>query len=140
MSESPAAPPHGPYTTARALRYAARALRLRCPICGISPLFKRAREVRSLRDWLTPLPGWPRCGYDYHREPGYFLLAVWGFDYFFVAIVGLVIVTVLELTLRPSTPVLLLCTLTPLVPLALFVARYGKALFLALDTFWDPPR
>ena len=62
-----------------------RGLRLRCPECGISPIFIPARRVRSIWDWFTPLDGCPRCGYAYDREQGYCLLATWGVHYFTVA-------------------------------------------------------
>src|SRR6185436_3352057 len=66
-----------------------RALRLRCPECGISPMFVPLRRTRSIRDWFEPLDGCPRCGYAYEREPGYFLLAIWGSQYGVVAGFGI---------------------------------------------------
>ena len=44
----------------RLLVYLGRALRLRCPECGVSPVFVPARKTRSVRDWVTPLDGCPR--------------------------------------------------------------------------------
>src|ERR671915_519718 len=73
----------------RAARYFLRAARLRCPECGVSPVFVPLRRTRSLRDWFTPLDGCPRCGYAYERESGYFLLATWGIHYFTVTGLGL---------------------------------------------------
>src|SRR5450432_1199080 len=62
-----------------------RALHLRCPECGITRLFKPLRQTRSLHDWFTPLAGCPQCNYSYEREQGYFLMAIWGMQYFIVA-------------------------------------------------------
>src|SRR5450432_2305320 len=76
--------------------YIGRALKLRCPECGISPVFVPARKVRSLYDWATPLDGCPRCGYAYLREEGYFLLATWGVNYGIVAGLGLFISLMFE--------------------------------------------
>ena len=70
-----------PRTTATAWRYLCRAIRLRCPACGISPIFIVVRCVRRLRDWFTPLDGCPRCGYPYEREPGYYLIPIWAINY-----------------------------------------------------------
>src|SRR3954464_4664653 len=74
----------------RAWVYIRRGLELRCPECGISPVFVPLRKVRSLFDWFTPLDGCPRCGYAYEREQGYFLLSVWGLNYGVVAGLGLI--------------------------------------------------
>src|SRR4051794_10502436 len=77
-----------------------RALRWRCPECGISPIFTPLRRVRSAFDWFEPLDGCPRCGYAYQREQGYFLLAIWGVNYGVVAGLALVISLMFE-WLRP---------------------------------------
>ena len=62
---------------------------LRCPVCGISPLFMSARRTESLSDWFTMLPGCPRCNYVYEREPGYFLFALWLINFGMVTFFGL---------------------------------------------------
>src|SRR4051794_19102026 len=87
---------HPPITFGNAWRYLMRALRLRCPECGASPMFVPVRRTRSLRDWFTPLDGCPRCGYAYDREEGYFLMATWGVHYFAVAGFGLALGLILE--------------------------------------------
>jgi hypothetical protein len=46
-----------------AWRCVRRGLQLRCPECGVSPVFVPVRRVRSLFDWFAPLDGCPRCGY-----------------------------------------------------------------------------
>src|SRR4051812_50019660 len=78
----PAAPAHG---FSGAWTYIMRALRLRCPECGHARIFKPWRQTRSLDDWFRPLHGCPHCDYAYEREPGYFLLAIWGLNYGLIA-------------------------------------------------------
>lgn len=116
-----------------------RALRLRCPECGVSPMFVPLRRTRSLRDWFTPLDGCPRCGYGYDREDGYFLMATWGVHYFAVAGFGLVLGLVLE-RLLPTWDVwwLVAATAVPTVLLGFLFARHAKAFYIAVDHFCDP--
>src|SRR4051812_16125952 len=115
-----------------------RALRLRCPECGISPIFRPWRQTRSTFDWFTPLDGCPRCGYGYQREQGYFLLAIWAVNYGVVAGLGLIISFVLEAIWAPPLWVHILCVFVPLPILSFLFARHAKALFLALDHYCDP--
>jgi len=130
----------GPFTAGNALLYFRRALRLRCPVCGVSPLFPPARSVRSLHDWLTPLEGCPRCRYRYERESGYFLLATWALNYIFVGglalAVWLLVATLTTLSLTGT----LLVLLVPMPLLSLLLVRHAKAFWLALDHFIDPHR
>jgi len=85
--------PQSPLTVAVCM---GRALPLRCPECGISPLFVPVRKVRSIWDWFTPLDGCPRCGYAYERETGYFLMAIGGVNYGIMAGLGLAIAMILD--------------------------------------------
>lgn len=130
----------GPFTPSNAIVYFRRALRLRCPVCGVSPLFPSARSVRSLHDWLTPLEGCPRCRYRYERESGYFLLATWAINYIVVGglalAVWLLVATLTTLSLTSTLLVLLI----PMPLLSLLLVRHAKALWLALDHFIDPHR
>ena len=125
-------------TAPRAWTFIGRALRLRCPECGVSPIFTPWRRVRSSFDWLTPLDGCPRCGYAYNREDGYFLLAIWGVNYGVVAGLGLIV----SLTLEHFHPLqmwqYILFVFTPLPLLSIGFARHAKALFLAMDHYYDP--
>ena len=70
-----------PRTVGKAWLYFKRSLLCRCPTCGEKPIFSPVKETRSLHDWFAPLDGCPKCGYAYEREPGYFLLAIWGVNY-----------------------------------------------------------
>jgi len=118
----------------------ARALRLRCPECGISPVFMSAKKVRSIWNWFTPLDGCPRCGYAYERETGYFLLATWAVNYGVVGGLGLgtalLVDSIWGLTLRQA----ILFVFLPMPLLSFLFARHAKALYLAMDHYFDPHR
>lgn len=122
----------------RALLYFFRAMRLKCPECGIKPIFVPLLKLRSLRDWFTPLDGCPRCGYAYERETGYFLLSIWAINYGFGSIVGILIYAILEFRFHLSLPVLLISVISPVIIFNFLFARHSKAFFLALDHFFDP--
>ena len=121
-----------------AWRFIRRALALRCPECGVSPIFLPWRRVRSLYDWFTPLDGCPRCGYAYEREQGYFLLAVWGLNYGLVAGVGCAQGLYLQHKYQPGlwSPMWLWLAWMPVA--SFLFARHAKALFLAMDHYFDP--
>ena len=97
-------------TTAELIRrlcvYLVRGLRLKCPECGITPVFMPALRTRSVHDWVTPLDGCPRCGYAYQREGGYFLIASWGVHYFVVTGLCLVAALVVDNFVPMSFPTL----------------------------------
>ncbi len=135
-----ALPVRGPFSAANAAVYLGRAMRLRCPVCGEHPIFPDGRKTRSLRQWLTPLEGCPRCRYRYEREPGYFLLATWAFDYAAVGGAALVAWFLLStLTDLPLVPMLLLLLL-PMPVASVLLVRHAKALWIAFDHFVDPAR
>jgi len=122
----------------KAFKYFLRAMRLRCPMCGKSPVFVPWHSLRCLRDWFTPLDGCPRCGYAYERETGYFLLSIWAVNYGFGSLMGIAIYLVLETFLSLPLPELLFWVIAPVVVFNLLFARHSKALFLALDHYFDP--
>ncbi|MFZ4776940.1 MAG: hypothetical protein ACOYM3_16345 [Terrimicrobiaceae bacterium] len=122
----------------KAWLYFTRALRLRCPECGKSPVFVPLTRLRSLRDWFTPLDGCPRCGYAYERETGYFLLAIWAVNYGCGSLLGISIYLGLETFFTLPLPELLSWVIAPVVVFNLLFARHSKSLFLALDHFFDP--
>lgn len=129
------------HTWRNAGRYVRRALALDCPVCGTKPIFKTWRRVRSFYDWFTPLDGCPRCGYPYEREPGYFLLAVFGFNFGIGTTLGIgSFICLAAWGDAANTPmwVLLLTTALPIPLINLLIARHMKALFIALDHFVDP--
>jgi len=118
--------------------YFLRALQLRCPTCGVTPIFPSLKKTRSLRDWFTPLDGCPRCGYPYEREPGYFLLATWAGSYGMGSLLGLILYFVLDWKFHPPIFYLLAMVLVPVIVANILLARHAKAFFLAFDHFFDP--
>ena len=128
-------------TLRRALQYLGRTVLLNCPVCGTKPIFKRLRYTRTCYDWFTPLDGGPRGGYPYEREPGYFLLAVLGFNYSFGLVLGVGSYIVMAATghmADMSAWMLMATTVLPIPVINLLIARHAKALFIALDHFVDP--
>jgi uncharacterized protein (DUF983 family) len=115
-----------------------RALILRCPECGVSPIFLPLKKVRSLYDYFTPLDGCPRCGYAYEREQGYFLLAVWGVNYGIVAGLGAAVGLFIQSKYNPGLWSPMWLWLLPMPVLSFALARHAKALFLAMDHYFDP--
>lgn len=129
---------NGPRTLPTALRYLWRAARLRCPVCGRTPIFPRARTVRRLSDWFAPLDGCPRCGYPYEREPGYFFLAMWAVNCGCAIMLGIVVGVIFEMSAHPSFKALLSAVIGSVLCFHFLFARHAKAFFLALDHFFDP--
>ncbi|MEM7348899.1 MAG: DUF983 domain-containing protein [Chloroflexota bacterium] len=118
--------------------YLKRSLKLRCPVCGISPLFIEIKNTESLTDWFEVLPGCPRCGYRYDREPGYFLFALWLINFTIASLIGVGLLLLLESYFDLSTPQLIIILLTPIWALGILSARHTKAIFLALDHLIHP--
>jgi uncharacterized protein (DUF983 family) len=118
--------------------YLGRGLRLRCPECGVSPVFLPARQTRTVRDWITPLDGCPRCGYAYEREAGYFLIAIWGIHYFTVTGLGLAAGLVLDALVPMPLWALVVAAAVPTVLFGFFFSRYAKSLYIAIDHYFDP--
>lgn len=127
-----------PTEAPRAWTFIGRALRLRCPECGRHPIFVPVGRVRSLFDWFYPLDGCPQCGYAYEREDGYFLLATWAVNYGAVGAIGVGLGLVLQSFTRLNLWAIV-CILLVLMPLAsLLFVRHAKALYLAMDHYFDP--
>jgi len=118
--------------------YLWRGLRLKCPECGVSPVFVPALRTRSVRDWVTPLDGCPRCGYAYQREGGYFLIATWGIHYFTVTGLCLLAALLVDHFFPMSFTRLAFVVAVPTVLFGFWFARYAKSLYLAIDHFFDP--
>jgi uncharacterized protein (DUF983 family) len=73
---------------ARAARIAGRAVRLRCPRCGATPLFPGPppspgpgapgwAALRRLKSWFVMEPQCLLCGLRYERAQGYFVGAIY---------------------------------------------------------------
>jgi len=115
-----------------------RACRLRCPECGVSPMFMPVSKTRSIWNWFTPLDGCPRCGYAYERETGYFLLSTWAFNYGAIAGLGVIGGLIVDAIWHPSMTVLLCSVAIPMPILSFLFARHAKSLYLAMDHYYDP--
>lgn len=126
----------GPPAPKTAWLYFQRSLRLRCPVCGVSPLFKPISQIRSVMDWFVTLPGCPRCHYVYDQEPGYFMLALWSFDYGAAALFGIGLFLILFNYFELSTWQLLWLTLPPTLFFAVLFVRHAKAFYLAIDHYF----
>ena len=100
-------------------------------------MFRSWRDVRSFPTWGVPLAECAVCGQAFHREPGYYLLAVWGLDYGITAVVGLALYAACW-SLPTATAMWIV--LPPLPVFAIAIARHTKALYFAVDTWLDPPR
>lgn len=112
-------------TLTQALR---RALRLRCPYCGIGPLF---------RDLFRMHGRCGHCGTRLEREPGYFLGSAY-INYGVTAGTTTISYVVLHFAFgwdnRRLVPLLVIfCVAFPL----LFF-RFARSLWLSLDCFFDP--
>jgi uncharacterized protein (DUF983 family) len=115
-------------------------MRLRCPECGASPIFRPITQTRSWHHWATPLSGCPRCDYAYEREPGYFLPAIWVVHVFTVFGFGLVLGLVLDTWLHAPLGLLMLTVCVPMLLFALAFVRHAKAIYLAVDHLIEPQR
>jgi uncharacterized protein (DUF983 family) len=115
-------------------------MRLRCPECGVWPIFVPVRQVRSLWDWFTPLDGCPRCGYAYLREEGYFLLATWVINYGIIGGLAVIISFALEWRYDLSLWQLIAIVFAPMPILSFLFARHAKSMWLAMDHYFDPHR
>jgi uncharacterized protein (DUF983 family) len=115
-----------------------RALRLRCPECGISPIFPPLTRIRKPADLFTPLDGCPRCGYPYTREVGSFLMATWAVSYGFGSLIGLAIYLYMEYVLNASLKAMLWTCISAVLIVNLLLARHARSFWLAFDHFCDP--
>ena len=103
-------------------------------------MFRPVRDTRTIWDWFTPLDGCPRCGYQYERETGYFLMATWAVNYGVVAGIGLVAALIVDYFYHPALWKLICVMAIPCPIFAFLFARHAKALYLALDHYIDPHR
>lgn len=104
-----------------------RALRLRCPICGETKLFRGMFTMHKQCD---------KCGTTFEREPGFFL----GSIYINYGLTALLVAIFYPILLFSNTvkemPLLLGCFLfTILFPLVLF--RHSRSIWLGFDEWYD---
>jgi hypothetical protein len=120
----------------KAWLYFLRSALWRCPVCGISPMFRPIGQIRNLNDWFETLPGCPHCNYVYNREPGYFMLPLWSFDYGVAGAFGIALALILVNYFQLPTLFLLLLTLLPTFIVALLLVRHSKAFYVAIDHYF----
>jgi uncharacterized protein (DUF983 family) len=104
-----------------------RAMRLRCPVCGVGPVF---------RGWLRMIKRCDHCGLWFEREPGYFLGSIY-FNYGLTVLIVTIIYLVPMFWLgRPVqwliVPLVLFCLVFPL-----YFFRYSRCLFLSFDHYFS---
>jgi uncharacterized protein (DUF983 family) len=105
-----------------------QALRLRCPMCGRSKLF---------RSWFRMHHACDQCGIKFDRGPGFYLGSIY-INYgltAFVVTVGYLVMFFAD-TPYPGTRLVLLSAFCLLFPLCFF--RYARSLWLAMDVYFDP--
>src|SRR5438045_9146589 len=110
------------FGTPRARRVAGRALRLRCPRCGRSPLYA---------GWFRMHERCAACGLRYEREQGYFVGAIYiNYAVTIVVAAGSVLAADALLGLTLAQQLAVGTALAALIPVAFF--RYARSLCLSL--------
>ena len=105
-----------------------RALRLRCPQCGETQLF---------RTYFLMHETCAVCHRKYEREPGFFLGTIY-FNYGLTSLISAIAYPVARFGFQcPQTPtVIAIVTFVVLFPVWFF--RYARSLWLAFDHYVDP--
>ena len=108
--------------------FVSRAFKLRCPRCGVGPLFK---------SFITMHDRCSHCSLKYERAPGYFLGSTY-LNYGFMAITTTTSYMALHYGADISNQRLapFLGAYCLLMPLILF--RYARSWWLAMDCYCDP--
>ena len=106
----------------------ARALALKCPLCGEGKLFS---------GWLTMHRACPHCGAVFEREPGFFLGSIY-INYGLTALIVAVAYPMLLFNgLVRETPLLVgAVAFTVIFPILLF--PWARSLWLGFDQWRDP--
>ena len=115
--------PHPSYGT-----LLSRALQLRCPRCGGGKLFK---------GWFRMHERCPECGLKYERAPGYFLGSTY-VNYGATAILLTIAYMGLHFGAGFSNRELALPLAAFCVVFPLFLFRYARSYWLAMDCYFDP--
>jgi uncharacterized protein (DUF983 family) len=113
---------------ARAAQIARRALRLRCPRCGASPLF---------RGWFTMERECRLCGLLFERAQGYFVGAIY-INYAVTAVIAVGGYFVLWTWTNLSTAAQFAIWVPFLVMFPLWFFRWSRSLWLALEYLVNP--
>ena len=113
---------------ARAGRIAPRALRLRCPRCGETPLF---------RGWFTMELACRLCGLRFERAQGYFVGAIY-INYAVTTVIAVGGYFLLWHWLNLSTGAQFAIWVPFLVVFPLWFFRWSRSLWLGLEYLVDP--
>ena len=108
--------------------FAGRVLKLRCPRCGVGPLFKNL---------ITMHERCPHCSLKYERAPGYFLGSTY-INYGFMAITTMSAYFALHYGAGFSNEQLTIPLLAYCIVMPLILFRYARAWWLAIDSLCDP--
>lgn len=114
-----------PITYSQAL---SRGFALRCPRCGQGKLFRNLFLMHRACD---------HCGFVYERAPGYFLGSAY-INYGFTAITLTILYVALHYGLEWSNRAVTWPLVAYFVTVPLVMFRYARALWLAMDCFYDP--
>ena len=112
----------------RLTRALGRAIRLRCPRCGATPLF---------RGWFRMAESCALCGLRFERAQGYFVGAIY-INYAGTVAVALAAFYALELGTSVPFAWRLAVAVACAALFPLFFYRYSKSLWLGLDWFVNP--
>jgi uncharacterized protein (DUF983 family) len=112
----------------RAAQLARRAMALRCPRCGETPLF---------RGWFTMREACGLCGLRFERAPGYFVGAIYvNYAVTVMLVIGGYLVLFCVLSLSTTMQLVIWLPVVALFPLWFF--RYSRSVWLALELFFNP--
>ena len=100
-----------------------RIVRLRCPACGIGPLF---------RGLFAMEPECSHCGYSYRREPGFYLGSIY-INYGVTAIATILLYALMVVGVGTTHERALMVSVMVAVVLPIVMFRWARALLLALD-------
>ncbi|HEY7650898.1 MAG TPA: DUF983 domain-containing protein [Methylomirabilota bacterium] len=113
---------------ARARRIGPRALRLRCPRCGETPLF---------RGWFTMEPACRLCGMQFERAQGYFVGAIY-INYAVSAVIAVGGYFLLWGWMNLSNSAQFAIWVPFLVVFPLWFFRWSRSLWLGLEYLVNP--
>ena len=102
----------------------ARAARLRCPRCGVGPLFRGAFSMHE---------SCPHCGFSYEREPGFYLGSIY-LNYGVTVILTGALYALLLMGLKLSNEMTLAVCLAAAVVCPILLFRHARSFLLALDS------
>ena len=105
-------------------RVLSHAVQLRCPRCGIGPLF---------RGWFRMHEACPHCGFSYEREPGFYLGSIY-VNYGATVILTGALYALLVMGLGFSNETALAVCLSAAVLCPILFFRHARSFLLALDT------